>query len=417
DGILRSELYSHFSESLSGLATIPAYGESSRFIAENCRFIDHENSALYLIVTNQRWLSVRMDNLGSILILCVSLMYAMFGVSGVSPAQIGLVFTYATETTTMLSLGTRQTAEVENNMNAVERIFQYSDEGAIPQEAAYEINDPPLPPSWPERGEVEFKDVVFSYRPGLPPVLQGISFLVQGGQKIGVVGRTGAGKSSLMTALFRLVELSSGSIRIDGLDISKLGLRKLRSKISIIRQDPLIFSGTIRSNLDPFSQHDDARLWDALRRSHLVNSFDSGEEKSRPRFTLDTTIEPEGSNLSVGEQRSLLSLARALCKDSQIVVMDEATASVDLETDSKIHETVLAEFSSRTILCIAHRLRTIVHYDKILVLDQGQAIEFDAPLNLFDRKHGVFRSLCGQSHIGWKEIEVGIVSLETARCA
>jgi ATP-binding cassette, subfamily C (CFTR/MRP), member 1 len=169
---------------------------------------------------------------------------------------------------------------------------------------------------------------------------------VHGSQKIGVVGRTGAGKSSLMAALFRIVELSSGSIHIDGLDISKLGLRQLRSKISIIPQDPFIFSGTfrfkstfppavhmlivfvtgtIRSNLDPFSQHDDVRLWDALRRSHLVNSFDSEDEKSRPRFTLDTTIEPEGSNLSVGE-RSLLSLARALCKDSQIVVMDEATA-------------------------------------------------------------------------------------------
>ncbi|KAF9516365.1 hypothetical protein BS47DRAFT_1371770 [Hydnum rufescens UP504] len=401
DGILRSELYSHFSESLSGLATIHAYGESSRFIADNARFIDHGNSALYLTITNQRWLSVRLDTVGSILIFSVSLM-AMFGVNGVSPAQIGLVLTYVVEITMVLSAVTRQTAEVENNMNAVERIFQYT---------AYEINDPPPPPSWPERGEVEFKDVVLSYRPGLPPVLQGISFVVDGGQKIGVVGRTGAGKSSLMAALFRLVELSSGSIHIDGLDISKLGLRQLRSKISIIPQDPFIFSGTIRSNLDPFSQHDDARLWDALRRSHLVNSFDSEDEKSTPRFTLDTTIEPEGSNLSVGE-RSLLSLARALCKDSQIVVMDEATASVDLETDSKIQETVLAEFSSRTILCIAHRLRTIIHYDKILVLDQGQAIEFDTPLNLFDRKDGVFRSLCEQSHIGRKEIEVEVGSLE-----
>jgi len=231
--------------------------------------------------------------------------------------------------------------------------------------------------------------------------------LVEGGQKVGVVGRTGAGKSSMMAALFRLVELSSGSILIDGVDISTLGLHQLRSNISIIPQDPLIFSGTIRSNLDPFNQHDDARLWDAMRRAHIVDTDDlnkSNSESASARFTLDTLIDPEGANLSVGE-RSLLSIARALCKDAQVVVMDEATASVDLETDAKIQETILREFRNRSVICIAHRLRTIINYEKILVLDQGNVAEFDTPLNLFDREDGIFRSMCDRSHIGRKEIE------------
>ncbi|KAF8318754.1 ABC protein [Clavulina sp. PMI_390] len=409
DGILRSALYSHFAESLSGIATIRAYGATSRFVHDNSVFIDHEDSALYLTITNQRWLSIRLDVMGGILVFVVALM-AVFGLNGVSAAQVGLTLTYIVSVTQILGMVTRQTTEVENNMNAVERVFQYSDEGSIAQEAAYDETSTTsrVPPTWPERGDIEFDNVFVSYREGLPSVLQGISLHIRGGEKIGIVGRTGAGKSSMMAVLFRLIEISSGKVSIDGANISQLALKTLRSRLSIIPQDPMIFSGTIRSNLDPFSQLEDAVLWDAMRRAHIT-SLHSGEavSASTNRFTLDTAVEADGANLSVGE-RSLLSLARALCKDSQVVVMDEATASVDLETDAKIQETILREFAHKTVLCVAHRLRTIINYDRILVLDRGRVAEFDTPLSLFDQENGIFRSMCEKSHIERGDIEAAL---------
>lgn len=414
DAMLRSLLYAHFSESLSGLATIRSYGATERFIREDWNYVDLENRALFLTVTNQRWMAVRLDFIGAILVFFIAI-FAVSGVSGINPSEIGLVLTYMTSITQMLGMLTRQSAEVENYMNSVERVVHYARSDIIPQEAPHEIEDKRPPTQWPQSGAIEFKDIKMSYRPGLPNVLHGISMHVSGGEKIGVVGRTGAGKSSLMLALFRIVELSEGSICIDGVDIASLGLTDLRSKISIIPQEPLLFSGTVRSNLDPFSLYDDARLWDALRRSYLVDgesanekmSFEDDETIGRNqinRFSLDTIIESEGANLSVG-QRSLLSLARALVKDSKVVVMDEATASVDLETDSKIQRTIQTQFKDRTLLCIAHRLRTIISYDRILVLDAGKVVEFDTPLRLFMKEDGVFRSMCERSSISQADVE------------
>ncbi|ETW82987.1 ABC transporter [Heterobasidion irregulare TC 32-1] len=413
DAMLRSLLYAHFSESLTGLSTIRSYGELPRFIRDNKYYIDLENRALFLTVTNQRWLAIRLDFLGAIVVFVVAL-FAVVGVSALNAAQIGLVLTYTTTLTQLCSLLTRQSAEVENYMSAVERVVHYSEDDEVPREAAYEKTDTQAPSTWPSLGAVEFQNVVMSYRPGLPNVLRGVSLNVKGGEKIGVVGRTGAGKSSLMMALFRIVELNSGSISIDGIDISTLGLRQLRSKISIIPQEPLLFSGTVRSNLDPFSLYDDALLWDALRRSYLVTSsnYSSVENVSTgestlacvSRIDLDTVIESEGANLSVGE-RSLLSLARALVKDSQVVVLDEATASVDLETDSKIQRTIQTQFHDRTLLCIAHRLRTIISYDRILVLNEGQVAEFDTPINLWAKEDSIFRGMCDRSNITLEEIE------------
>ncbi|KZS94671.1 ABC protein [Sistotremastrum niveocremeum HHB9708] len=412
DASLRSLLYSHFSESLSGLATIRAYGEVPRFLRDNEYYTDLEDRALFLTITNQRWLAIRLDFLGGILVVIIA-MFVVTGVSGISPAQIGLVLTYTTSLTQMFGMVTRQSAELENNMNSVERVVQYSRGDLIEQEPDHDIDDKKPPPSWPDKGTIEFDDVVMRYRPGLPPVLKGISLSISEGEKIGVVGRTGAGKSSLMVALFRIVELASGRISIDGIDISTLGLRDLRTKLAIIPQDPLLFSGTIRSNLDPFSQHDDATLWSALRRSYLVSEqqtsgdatpIQPADRQPANRFTLDTIIDQEGSNLSVGE-RSLLSLARALVKDSKVIVLDEATASVDLETDSKIQYTIQTEFRSKTLLCIAHRLRTILSYDRILVLDAGQIAEFDTPLNLFAKDEGIFRGMCERSNITRDDIE------------
>ncbi|KAG2145396.1 ABC protein [Suillus bovinus] len=413
DSMLRSLLYAHFSETLTGLPTIRSYGEMRRFIAANRYYIDLEDRALIIVVANQRWLAIRLDFMAGILIFIVALL-AVIDVSGINAAQIGLVLTYTIALSQMCSLLTRQTADVENYMNSVERLVEFVAGDTIPQEAPYEIEERKPPAQWPEQGAIEFEDVKMAYRPSLPNVLKGISVKIRGGEKIGVVGRTGAGKSSLMLALFRIVKLSGGSITIDGVDISTIGLKDLRSRISIIPQDPLLFSGTIRSNLDPFSQHNDTELWDALHRSCLLDSSttskrssaDDGvgsEQASTSRYDLDSTIESEGANLSVGE-RSLLSLARALVKDCKVVVLDEATASVDLDTDSKIQHTIQTEFSDRTLLCIAHRLRTIISYDRILVLDAGLVAEFDTPSNLFNIEGGLFRGMCERSNISLKDI-------------
>ncbi|KAG1834892.1 ABC protein [Suillus variegatus] len=408
--MLRSLLYAHFSETLTGLPTIRSYGEMKRFIAANRYYIDLEDRALFLVVTNQRQVTLSLYTSWRLLVTLL----VVIDVSGINAAQIGLVLSYTTSLSQMCGLLTRQTADVENHMNAVERVVQYIAGDTIPQEAPYEIEEQKPSAQWPEHGTIEFSDVKMAYRPGLPNVLRGISIKIRGGEKIGVVGRTGAGKSSLMLALFRIVEMSGGSITIDGVDISTIGLQDLRSKISIIPQDPILFSGTIRSNLDPFSQHSDTELWDALRRSCLLDfsttskqSFSSdgvgSEQAPTSRHHLDSTIESEGANLSVGE-RSLLSLARALVKDCKVVVLDEATASVDLDTDSKIQHTIQTEFQDRTLLCIAHRLRTIISYDRILVLDAGLVAEFDTPSNLFKTEGGLFRQMCERSNISLKDI-------------
>ncbi|KAJ7510427.1 ABC protein [Mycena galericulata] len=418
DALLRSVLYAHLSESLTGLPTIRSYGEIPRFIESNKYYIDLENRALLLTVTNQRlvWLAIRLDACGAVMVFIVAI-FAVVGVSGISPAQIGLVLTYTTQLTQMCSMVTRQSAELENYMNSVERVVHYSRADIIPQEAAYESDkDYKPPPEWPTRGVIEFKNVEMSYRPGLPNVLHGITMSINAGEKIGVVGRTGAGKSSLALTLLRIVEYS-GTILVDDVDIGKIGLKDLRSNISIIPQDPTLFSGTVRTVLDPFGRYEDARLWDALRRSFLVQ-VDSGistpisaqenGEFPRHRIDLDTVVEIDGANLSVGE-RSLLSLARALVKDSTVVILDEATASVDLETDNKIQRTIQTQFKENTLLCIAHRLRTIISYDRILVLDAGNIAEFDTPLTLFNQPDSIFRGLCEKSNISSADIEKSVL--------
>ncbi|KAJ4467870.1 ABC protein [Lentinula aciculospora] len=407
DAMLRSLLYSHFSESLTGLPTIRSYGEIPQFVRDNKFYIDLENRALFLTVTNQRWLAVRLDALGAFLVFFIAV-FSVTGVGSINAAQIGLVLTYATQLTQLLGRMTRQSAELENYMNSVERIAHYSHRGFIDQEAPHEIPDHKPPQEWPDRGAISFENVSMSYRPGLPNVLHRINISINPGEKIGIVGRTGAGKSSLTLCVLRIVEFS-GLVKIDNVNISEIGLRDLRTKIAIIPQDPILFSGTVRSTLDPFSVYDDPRLWDALRRSFLVDDRNSGNstthiDNHNGRITLDTVIEPEGTNISLG-QRSLLSLARALVKDSRVVILDEATASVDLETDKRIQDTIRSEFQDRTLLCIAHRLRTIIGYDRILVMDAGQVAEFDTPLNLFQRDGSIFRSLCHRSNISILDIE------------
>ena len=333
----------------------------------------------------------------------------------ISPGNIGVALSYVVTTTQSFSWMTRQVAEVENDMNSIERLTYYTN--SLYQEAAQEVPNK-VSPSWPERGEIDISNMALRYRPGLPLVLQDVNLRVNAGEKVGIVGRTGAGKSSLLTGLLRLVELERGSVHIDGVDVAKMGLAELRRKVAVLPQDPLIFSGTLRSNLDPFGEYDDARLNDALKRAYLIEADAEGLESidvdgaatPRPeaaqrqqRFSLDTPVEEEGANLSLG-QRSLVSLARALVKDSQIILLDEATASVDVKTDARIQETIRVEFASRTLLCIAHRLRTIISYDRIAVFDAGRVVEFDSPLDLYDREDGIFRDMCAKASITREEM-------------
>ncbi|VDC00300.1 unnamed protein product [Peniophora sp. CBMAI 1063] len=343
--------------------------------------------------------------------------------TSILPAQTGLELSYILAAQQFFSWTVRQLADVENEMNSVERIVHYA--RGVEQEAPHRLPAAKPASPWPSAGRIEMDGVALKYRPELPPVLKGLSMSIKGGEKIGIVGRTGAGKSSIMTALFRIVELSGGKIEIDGVDISKIGLTDLRQALSIIPQEAQLFSGTLRSNLDPFGRHDDARLWDALKKSHLVDdgpSTDLNEKSAVPagastpnpasKFTLDSPIDSEGSNVSVG-QRSLVSLARALIKDSRILILDEATASVDYETDRKIQETIATEFKDRTILTIAHRLRTIISYDRICVMDQGLIAEFDTPSSLFLKQNGIFRGMCERSGITLEDIRMAVKESET----
>lgn len=398
DSILRSSLYSHFSESLSGISTIRAYGESDRFCEDNIKRMDTENRAYFLTIINQRWLGIRLDMLGSLLTFSVALIVVLN--HKVSAAKSGLGLSTMITVQQSFAWLVRQLAEVENDMVGAERIMYYANE--LEQEAPHEIPDRKPAIEWPSEGKIGLNKIVMKYRDELPFVLKGLDLQIRPAEKIGIVGRTGAGKSSIMVALFRMAELASGNIEIDGIDIAKIGLHDLRSRISIIPQDPLLFSGTIRSNIDPFSTSTDAELYDVLRRAHLIPSSTPGTETPTTRFNLDYAVEEEGGNLSVGE-RSLVSLARALVRNPKVLILDEATASVDLETDQKVTRTIATEFRHRTILCIAHRLRTILSYDRILVMADGRVEEFDTPENLFDSE-GHFRTMCDNSNITREDI-------------
>ncbi|XWX00119.1 hypothetical protein V2A60_008136 [Cordyceps javanica] len=408
ESVLRSSMFARFSEGLSGVSSIRAYGLRERFMNDLRKSIDQMNGAYYLTFANQRWLSVRLDMIGNLLVFVVAILVVTSRFS-VSPSTGGLVLSYMLSIVQMLQFSIRQLAEVENGMNAVERLRYYGHE--LEEEAPLHTVD--VRPSWPENGEIKFENVEMRYRPNLPLVLKGLSMHVKGGERIGVVGRTGAGKSSIMSTLFRLVEISGGKISIDGVNISTIGLGDLRKRLAIIPQDPTLFQGTVRSNLDPFQEHDDLALWSALRQADLVGVDAAIDDRSDPsRIHLDSIVEDEGLNFSLG-QRQLMALARALVRGSQIIVCDEATSSVDMETDDKIQRTMAAGFRGKTLLCIAHRLRTIIGYDRICVMDAGRIAELDTPANLYRNADGIFRGMCDRSGISLVDIETAAHTMAT----
>ncbi|KAJ8108032.1 hypothetical protein OPT61_g8455 [Boeremia exigua] len=392
EAVLRSTVFARFGEAVMGTATIRAYGLQNQFSRTVREAIDDMNSAYYLTFANQRWLSTRLDVVGILLVFTTGILVVTSRFN-VNPSIAGLVLSYILTIVQMIQFTVRQLAEVENNMNSTERIYHY---GTQLEEEAPLHTEVQVRPTWPEHGEIVFENVEMRYRAGLPLVLKGLSMHVRAGERIGVVGRTGAGKSSIMSALFRLQELAGGSITIDGMDISKIGLQNLRSNLAIIPQDPTLFKGTIRSNLDPFHKKSDLELWSALRQADLVsNDAEMGDKSGRVH--LDSVVEEEGLNFSLG-QRQLLALARALVRGSQIIICDEATSSVDFETDQKIQKTIVEGFAGKTLLCIAHRLKTIIGYDRICVMDQGQIAELDTPINLYEQG-GIFRGMCERSGI------------------
>ncbi|RYP63702.1 hypothetical protein DL770_009316 [Monosporascus sp. CRB-9-2] len=398
ESVLRSVMFAKFGEGLTGVASIRAYGLKDRFVADLRKAVDEMNGAYFLTFANQRWLSLRLDLIGNALVFTTAILVVTSRFS-VDPSIGGLVLSYILSIVQMLQFTVRQLAEVENGMNAVERIQYYGNQ--LEEEAPEHTIE--VRPSWPEKGEIVFDNVEMRYRANLPLVLQGLTMHVKGGERIGIVGRTGAGKSSIMSTLFRLVELSGGHIYIDGLDISTVGLHDLRSRLAIIPQDPTLFRGTVRSNLDPFGEHTDLDLWSALRQADLVPADASFDDRDPGRIHLDSAVDEDGLNFSLG-QRQMMALARALVRGSRVIVCDEATSSVDVETDDKIQATMAAAFRGRTLLCIAHRLRTIIGYDRVCVMDAGRIAELGTPRELWERPGGIFRGMCDRSGIRAEDI-------------
>ncbi|XP_035889629.1 canalicular multispecific organic anion transporter 2 isoform X2 [Phyllostomus discolor] len=378
ESVSRSPVYSHFSETVTGSSVIRAYGRIQDFEAISDAKVDNNLKNAYPNYFSNRWLGVRVEFVGNCVVLFAAL-FAVIGRSSLSPGMAGLSVSYALQVTFSLNLMVRMLSEVESNIVAVERVKEYS---RTETEAPWVIEGSRPPAGWPTQGEVEFRNYSVRYRPGLDLVLKSLSLHMSGGEKVGIVGRTGAGKSSMTLCLFRILEASEGEIRIDGLNIADIGLHDLRSKLTIIPQEPILFSGTLRKNLDPFGSYSEEDLWHALKLSHL-HTFVSSQPAG-----LDFECSEGGENLSVG-QRQLVCLARALLRKSRILILDEATAAVDLETDDLIQATIRTEFETCTVLTIAHRLNTIMDYTRVLVLDKGTVAEFDSPASLIAAR-GIF---------------------------
>ncbi|KAJ5795133.1 ABC transporter integral membrane type 1 [Penicillium paradoxum] len=420
ESVQRSPLYQQFGETLNGIVTIRAYGDGPRFMVDNHRRINAYNRPHIYLWASNRWLALRVDWTGA-LVSFFSATFVLLNVGTIDAGAAGLSLTYAVTFTENVLWLVRLYSEVQQNMNSVERVREYLE---VDQEAASVIEESRPAADWPSQGAVEFSGYSTRYRPDLDPVLKEVSFSVKPGEKVGIVGRTGAGKSSLALALFRGLEAEKGQITIDGVDIGSIGLRDLRESITIVPQDPTLFTGSLRSNLDPFGLFSDEQIFTALRRVHLIGNNTSGSATPATSVTLtamdtndnanevngsamtvidnknifhnlDSLVSESGSNLSQG-QRQLLCLARALLKNPRVLMMDEATASIDYATDAKIQET-LRELQNSTIITIAHRLQTIIDYDKVLVLDHGRVIEYDHPWTLINKEEGVFRSMCDNS--------------------
>jgi ABC-type multidrug transport system fused ATPase/permease subunit len=390
DSITRSPIFAHFSATLGGLPTIRAYRQQPRFIGTSAGAIDRNNRAQFVLKMSDRWLSLRLEVLGSLVVGSAAI-FAVMSKDDLYAGLVGLSLSYALSVTGLLGWGVRSFASLENAMNSVERVLHYTHD--IEHEAARVVPDSPADsdPTWPARGLVAFERYEVRYRPGLDLVLRGLTLEIAAGEKVGVVGRTGSGKSTLMLALLRIMEAAGGRILIDGVDIARVGLRTLRSRISIIPQDPILFSGSVRFNLDPTGAHSDEQMWivlDKIGLRRVVETLPGG---------LDAKVAEYGENFSAGH-RQLMCLGRALLRRCRLLLLDEATSSVDAETDHVVQRVIREEFRACTVITVAHRINTIIDSDKILVLGEGRMLEFEHPARLLANPGSAFCALV--SHTG-----------------
>ncbi|KZT57684.1 hypothetical protein CALCODRAFT_273206 [Calocera cornea HHB12733] len=426
----RSPIFSGFADMLDGITTVRAFSAEGRFLNALYAKVDKTQTYFWYTWMLNRWLLVRFDSLGALSVFLTTII-ALSGWIDVGMA--GLTMTLSMTFTMSVYWTCRFVTQLEMDLNSVERVVEYCD---LPSEPPLIIEENRAPAFWPSNSDsdhfVSVEKLEIAYAPELEPVLHDISFTLKAREKIGLLGRTGSGKSTLAMSFLRFIDPRKGQIVVDGIAITTIGLQDLRSRITFIPQDAVLFSGTIRDNLDPFGDHTDDDCWDALRRVHLISesrynsrrsSQASSREPSRPSspmaddasdatptsvtsatvvaeervvITLETQVSSGGSNFSQG-QRQLIALARALLRQSAMIIMDEATASVDFETDSKIQATIRNEFSSSLLLTIAHRIRTIIDYDRLLVLDAGKVAEFDTPINLLNKETGIFKDMCLKS--------------------
>ncbi|KAM4699578.1 multidrug resistance-associated protein 1-like [Discoglossus pictus] len=384
DGASRSPVISHFSETLLGASTIRAYGHQERFISQNKDVVNENLVCYYNNVISNRWLAVRLEFLGNLMVFFAAL-FAVLREDKMDSGVVGLSITYALNITQTLNFWVRKACEIETNGVAIERLCEYEE---MEKEAPWIMSKRP-PTAWPDKGVIEFTHYQARYRDDLDLALRDITFQLHTTEKLGIVGRTGAGKSTLTNCLLRIVERAGGKIIIDGIDIATIGLHDLRSRLNIIPQDPVLFSGTLQMNLDPLEKHSDVELWEALEMCHLKNFVQSLPKK------LYHEISEGGENLSVG-QRQLICLARALIRKTKILILDEATASIDMETDNLVQATIRKAFHDCTVLTIAHRLHTVLDSERVLVLDGGRVVEFDEPQRLIQKK-GVFSKMVSEA--------------------
>lgn len=403
EALRKSDFFAHLSEGLAGRTALVTCDRQKDFEQSLHATIDELNSIHFMGFGADGWI-----------MHCTSLISAFFtwlvGILVVrqryslSPALGMLMLILSPLLSQVAQMVLQSWSTFQRGMNAVERVNKYrvglAQEGALTVPGA-------VPSSWPSRGGIEIHDAHMRYRPDTPLVLRGVTMNVLPGEKVGIVGRTGAGKSSLLTMLLRMVNLESGTIKIDGIDIAKIGLHDLRSKLAVIPQDPTLFVDDVRVNLDPAGEKSDEELEAALRAVSLISDdsendsdevLDGVSDNDKLHLALDSTVESGGANFSAGA-RQLMALARALVRDAKIIVLDEATADVDPLTDERIQNTLRTHFGDRTILAIAHRIRTVIRYDKVCVMDAGRVVEFGTPSDLWGDKAGVFRSMCDASGI------------------
>jgi multidrug resistance-associated protein (MRP) len=381
-----SPIFSHFTETIVGTSSVRAYGVSQEFVLESNHRLDVNNASYYISFVAARWLAIRLEFLGFIVVLTAALT-AVLSRGLISPGIAGLTVTYSLTVTQVLSYLVRNFSDYETNVVSIERLLEYT---KVPIEP--EDDEEPTDPNWPARGQIIYDNFSARYRPELELVLDKFNLNVEPAEKVGLVGRTGAGKSSVTLALFRILEASEGRIVIDDVDISHISLRVLRSKLSIIPQEPIMFTGTIRQNIDPTNSYTDEEIWRSIDLAHLGDYI-----KTLPAG-LEHKVSEGGSNFSVG-QKQLFCLARTLLRRSKILVLDEATAAVDVETDNLIQRTIRKEFKESTVLTVAHRLETIQDYDRVVVMDNGRAIEQGKPSNLLKDRGSKFYGMANESNL------------------